>query len=181
MQTERPNVRAKFAMTIIWLCASAPAVAQSSSDDSDSPGKPEEATTVRASAARSSSAATDTGEEVGVGCREADDDWSPQGQWSGKYQVVGENLNVVYTVNSGGEIDMQLYLTPLADNFYHITDARWQERKLEFSKDSDTHCFLSRETANRDFEGHCEDSEGTTTVRFISLRALRAEASECEE
>jgi len=182
MVTERPNVDARIAIMIVWLCAAALAVAQTDPDDSDSEDKPPEDTTkTRSGAEATSSAATDTGQEPGTGCEEADEDWSPKGRWSGRYQVVGENLNVDYTVSGVGEIEMQLYLTPLSDNAYHITNVRWQELTLEFSKDSDTHCLLSRDTANEAFEGHCEDSEGRTTVSFISMRALPTETSECQE
>lgn len=114
-------------------------------------------------------------------CTEPNIEWPPQGQWTGKYRLVGDNINVTYTMGTNGKMDMQLHLSPRAENLYKIADVQWQKQEVVFSKASDTHCTLSRTTLDDDFEGTCIDDAGEVWVEFISMRAPFVGQAGCDD
>jgi hypothetical protein len=184
MQTEiRGKRRCRLwqcGLITIWSLASVLAAAQVRSGELADTSQAERQTTVERVGDEASSPA-DTGPAAVAACAEHNVEWSPQGKWSGRYRLAGDDITVEYTLDANAKMDMQLDLSPRSRYLYHVTTVQADELSMAFSKDKDTHCVLSRGAIDDDFEGNCLGPNGDIVVSFISMRRLHVDQPKCDD
>ena len=169
----------RYGLMIIGSLALVFAAAQVRSGELADTSQAERKTTVERVGNEASSPA-DTGQADVAACAEHNGEWSPQGQWSGRYRLAGDDITVDYTFDANDKMDMQLDLSPRSRYLYHVTTVQSDELSMAFSKDKDTRCVLSRGTIDDDFEGNCVGPNGDIVVSFISMRRLHVDQPGCD-